>query len=48
MRRKSPTSLNNHGAGRLNGNMSKMQGASRWVLNGLTLAAFLVLNASLK
>ncbi|CAK0783113.1 hypothetical protein CVIRNUC_006308 [Coccomyxa viridis] len=47
MRRKSPTTLNDHGAERLNGDMSKVQGAGRWVLNGLTIAAFLVLNASL-
>lgn len=28
--------------------VSSMQGARRWVFDGLTIAAFLILNASLK
>lgn len=48
MRRKSSSILHDYSGTRLHDDMSSIQGASKWALDGTTVVAFLVLNASLK
>ena len=48
MRRKLSPISHDYGGMRLHDNMNGIPGVSKWVMDGVTIVAFLLLNASLK